>query len=218
MIFVLIVGAILLLFLWYVIKPRPKDENGFKMWFFNEKSWHARYYKWVISDDLPQGGCAYFWSIVALVAFSEIIFSVWLIHEISVKFCSLFPEKKEKQKTAEEWEAYWDKKHKQMERKAKTVEIIGKVLVGIVILGILTAIIVGIIHAKTKDFITILIALGCIAFGVGVIILLRWVWLKLNLGYGLLKVLKPLGYPFKYMWSMIVAIYTRSCPKITWHK
>lgn len=215
MIVLLIVGVILLLFLWYVLKPRPKDENGFKMWFFNEKSWHARYYKWVVSDTLPQGGCSYFWSIIALVLFSELIFFFWFL----VFIVGLFSfERKKIERTPEEWDAYYARQRKCENRKEKLAIVTGKIFVGFIAAVLLGLIIWGILNAKGGDWVKLLIILGIIAGAVGVIILLRWVWLKLKLGNQLLKIIKPLGYPFRYIWSMIVAIYTNSCPKITWHK
>lgn len=212
----LIVGIILLLFFWYVLKPRTKDENGFKMWSFNESSWHARYYKWVISSKLPQGGCVYFWSMVSLVLLSEIIFTIWLIVTIIEKIDDWIPERERKIKhlTEEEWNKKWKKEDRMDKLKIKLIVIFGKIFVGAFIIFIIGSIIYAVLHAKRSQWIHLFTLLGIIS-ATGLIV---WGWIAMGIGKGALKILKPLGYPFKYIGSMIVAIYTKSCPKITWNK
>lgn len=213
----IIAGVILLLFLWYILKPRPKNEEGFKMWAFNEKSWHARYYKWVVGNHLPQGGCGYFWSMFALVSLSPLIFGGYAFFSAIVWIIELFPERKPKEYSKEEWQARILKINKREARREKLSIITGKVFITIIIIGILVGAIFFFSGGKTNLY-AFLIFIGCFCVAVGLILGIRWIWLKFKLGKTFLKILTPLGIPFKYMWSMIVAIYTKSCPKITWSK
>lgn len=219
-----IVGSILLIFLWYVLTPRKKNEEGFKLWNFNADSWHARYYKWVVVGDLPQGGCVYFWSIIGLVAFSPLILTAsGLYHGVDwVK--SLAPKRKKKkkaeEKTPEEWQEYLERKNERDEvirrRMEKLAGILGKVTLGVIALGMLFGI-YRLFFIKTQQWLTILQAIGLIVLVLSISVGIVWTFKKFRVGLLILKAIKPLGYPFKYLWSMVVAIYTKSCPKITWN-
>jgi len=211
-----ILGIILLLFLWYVLKPRPKDENGFKMWFFSERSWHARYYKLIVGK-LPQGGCVYFWVMIALILLSPLFLIFWILFKLSdlntnrlnKKNAKRTPEQKRKREEKLERRGLW------ME---KFGEYLGKTLVILMLLFALGVIIYAILEGKRTNLWHFLEICSIVLLFVGIIILLRWLCLKIHLGRYIIKILKPLGYPFKYIWSIIVAIYTKSCPKITWNK
>lgn len=214
----LIVGVILLLFLWYVLTPRKKDKEGHKMWNFDEKSWHARYYKLVTDCSLPKGGCQYFWIMLALTLLSPIIFTIWLFGN-AVMF--IFPERerKEKQLTDEQWQKKWDNQKKRSRRWEKIGNITGKIFFVAIGALVLTAIVVGIIQLfkNPSKVIPLLFGLGIIAAGVGIVLLIEWIWKKYEVGGGLIRVIKWLCLPFRYIGNMIVAIYNNSCPKITWN-
>lgn len=221
MITLYIVGSILLIFLWYLLTPRKEDSEGFKLWNFNANSWHARYYKWVVGDDLPQGGCVYFWSIMGLVVFSPLMFTVSGFYHGIVWITSLIPERKKiKKRTPEEWAEYWNRKEKRDRAKEKTVrrftEILGKVAIGLLVLLFLF-VIYKLFFLKTHQWLNILQALGLFIVIIGTSLGIVLTFMKFKVGLLILKAIKPLGYPFKYLWSMVVAIYTKSCPKITWN-
>ena len=216
----LIVGVILLLFLWYVLTPRKKDKEGHKMWNFDEKSWHARYYKWVFYGKLPQGGCEYFWIMLALTLLAPIIFTIWLFAKIVIFIRNLFPkkERKEKQLTDEQWQKKWEEEKKRFRRWEKIGAITGKAFFVASCIFFLIVIVVGIIYLfkNPSKVIPLLFALGTIVAIIGIVLLIQWIWNKYKVGSGLIRVIKWLCLPFRYIGSMIVAIYNNSCPKITW--
>lgn len=215
MITLYIVGGILLIFLWYVLTPRKKNAEGFKLWNFDANSRHARYYKWAISDNLPQGGCAYFWSMFALILFAPVVFTLAGFVRALIWFVSFIPQPKTKEKTPAEWDAYWEKRHRAERRADKISIIVGKVALGFLVLLLLAGI-AYLFTLKSEKLFTLLQIVGFLALLIGVLIFLFWLFEKISFGKHLLKVLRPLSYPFKYLGSMIVAIYTKSCPKITW--
>lgn len=209
MIILIIIGVILLLFLWYVLTPRKKDTEGFKLWSFDENSWHARYFKWVTDSDLPQGGCAYFWAMLCLIVFSEIIFIVHIIYGLIIWIGKYIPERKPKERTPEEWQMKWDRERKREIRNAKIAGMIGKIfLVGIV--GLVLFVLIRLLSTKGGP-INLLVFIGAVALTVGTCFLMVWLWRKGKVGNRIAK-------PFLYMGSVISMIYTKSCPKITWNK
>lgn len=216
MITLYIIGALLLIFLWYILTPRKKNDEGFKLWSFKANSWHARYYKYIVSENLPQGGCEYFWSILGLTVFASVIFFFIGLFKVIMLIGSYFPERPEKQRTPEQWQQYWKKKEKREQNQKKVASIAGKVFLGLLGLLVLFGI-YKLFFLKGPQWLSILQVVGMLVGTVAVIAGIIWLFEKFSLGKLILKGLRPLGYPFVYFWSMIVAIYTKSCPKITWN-
>ncbi len=208
-----ILGILVVGFLWYVLTPRKKDEQGFKLWTFDENSWHARYYKWLLDDDLPQGGCAYFWCIVAITIFAPLIFTIYGIARIVMYIQKLIPKRKPKpvkEISYEEFEKKWAKEQRIQARNTKIAEIVGKILLGIIILGALVGLIVFLSRGR-KSFISVGVLLGVVSVAFGAVYTILWLWKKGKIG-------KRIAKPFLYLGSVIHMIYTKSCPKITWQK
>lgn len=192
----LIVSIILLSFLVYILVPR---ENG-KLWDLSEDSWLAKYYTWVVGE-LPNGGCVYFWVSIGLILISPIAGIVYLLRNKS-KDKPKDPVKLAKQKKAKE-----------------VIECaagyFGKLfIIVIIILGIVG--VVGILLSSTvAGWIAFAQALGILALGVIAVVIICWLWTILRIGKGFVWAFGPF---FGYLGSMIKAIYTKSCPKITWRK
>lgn len=217
MLYILIAGLLGLMY--YMLKPRrikvsTKGEvYSTKLWNFNQNTWHARYYKWLLSTgNLPSGGCVYFWTLfgmsICLIIFFPIILLAWLIIAIICK-------KKHKLLSDDEWKKELDKinrKEKRSEKIGKIASVIGKILLGTGLLFSLVVLIYGCATTPTLWW-HLLIFLGFIIAVTSIVILILWLWVDNNIGRKIKN-----SKLIRYSHSLISGWFDRTCPRISWSK
>ncbi len=212
--FILIGGGALI----YALKPvktkvTPSGQLiETKIWHFNENSWHARYYKWLMStNSLTCGGCKYFWTLVgmtlALIIFSPVVI---LFHIIG--FIIMFwPKGPEKIHPPEYYQKKFDKeqrREKRMAKVGKVMAVVGKVfliLIGLLLLGVF----IYEVSTDSKLWWVTLIFLGCVVLLIGLVALVVFLWNNYGVGDKIIH-----SKPIRYAASLI----KKACPVITWNK
>lgn len=210
---ILIIGGMT----YYMLKPRKVkiaadgQMTESKLWSFNEQSWHAKYYKWLLSTKkLPKGGCPYFWTLVGmsllLIILSPIVGVVKLVELI-------IGERKEH--TPEWHQKNYDRQQRRElrgEKIGKIATVFAKVILGLFIGAGLIVLTYGVATQKNLWWLLLLAIVSAVIF-ILIMLLIVWLWTNYNVGGKIINS-KVIQIPK----SMMIAIYTRACPKITWSK
>ena len=177
----------------------------------NKKSWHFKYYSFVINSEAPKSLCPYFWSLVAIILFSPVILSF----KLGAKLGDLLSKKKGESKspfkmTEEELDEYI----KKIQKKSKKSEKIGKIVFMMFMWMVTLLLCLGLYDCTQKIGLFATIMNGFTIFGfLSFIFLVINFLIEKNVG---LKVRKVFGRVFKIPVAMIKAIYEKSCPLISW--
>jgi len=210
----LILGIIILIGITLFIKSSnslsvESDGTISKTIKFNKNSWHFWYYSNVFSKEQPKVLCPYYWSMVFLILLSPIILPILGVKKLFYYIRSKF--KTNKPKVEKEYD--YDKEL----RKLKTVVIIGKVLFGIIIIGVLLGIVYCFYDGVTKyGWLYILKVIGAgILVVLGIILSIVFFYYTFK---GFRYVCLKLYYTnfIQVPKQMVVAIYKRACPIIEW--
>ncbi len=175
----------------------------------NKDSWHYKYYKSIVTeDDAPKTLCPYFWTMVALIFFSPVIFFFRGLFKV-IEFFDNKKSKRVKTLTDEQYQKKFDNKEKTL----KILIIIGKVVLGLIvgffvfIFGLL--LFSGVQKLGIWGMIRgILLTIG---FGTICYFLLGFIIDKSHYVGKFFK-LKIFTIPIQ----MIIATYKRACPLVDW--
>jgi hypothetical protein len=182
----------------------------------DKNSWHFKYYSLVTGNETPKTLCPYFWTMVILVLLSPVILFIVGIAKL-VSYISKFVNKNKPVKVYDEVKE--QKKRLRSVKLEKIFEIIAKVVLGFLLLVFVSLIIyafydtvgkIGWFQLLKSVFAVIglctsvtLITLGLVEVRIGRLIMKT----KFMVGLGkMLSVIK----------SMVIAVYTKSCPLVEW--
>lgn len=197
----------------------------------NKKSWHAKVYQLVVDSEPPKSLCPYFWSLVAIIIFSPIIFLImgtaWLTKVAEDTKVNLFPPKQKPERSWEDIRKEWDEERIRDKKRAATMDKIFEVFITVMKWVVLPLIAVGVLYivyaSGTKMgwgqfFTSILIAILIML----PILFLVWLIEKYSYKIGgffgkVLSTINPFNWAVtKIVGGMIYATYKKACPIIEW--
>ena len=107
------------------------------------KSWHFKYYKMVVDDQLPRSLCPYWWTMVALCLFSPLVFLFLGLSALGVLISKIFPQKEKKTPKVIDYEKE-AKRARQLNKIAGyfgkgVIILLGSLLVFVLVLSFITS-------------------------------------------------------------------------------
>lgn len=174
----------------------------------NKDSWHFKYYSSIVDDSPPKTLCPYFWTMVALIIFSPIIFLFRGILKL-VDFLDI--KKSEKNKVLSDGE--YEKRLANKEKRNKILILIGKVIFWGFIGFFVCLILALLFHGVQKVGVWVIIRGFLLVIGFFTIAyhILKFVIDKSEYIGNFFK-LKIFTLPIE----MIVATYKKACPLVDW--
>ena len=184
----------------------------------NKNSWHFNYYSSVISDRTPKTLCPYFWTMVTLIVLSPVLLPFML----GIKINKMIPKKKPvpKKSIFDMTDEELDVETKRINKRLKRSEIVGKIVMTIFILFIVSLVVLTFyLGAKKDGWFEVLKTMFSLIGLWSVMYFTITFLIEHNVGSKVSKMLCGVSKCniIRVPVEMIKSFYTKACPLINWN-
>jgi hypothetical protein len=188
----------------------------------NKNSWHFKYYSKVIGGTPPKTLCPYFWCMVALIVVSPVFLLFWSGMWVGEKFNRMIPKKtpKPKKSVYDMTEDELDNELERIKRRLKKSEVMGKIVMTIFMLFIVSLVVLTFYLGAKKDgwFEALKTMFSLIGLWSVMYFTIKFL-IERNVGTKLSKMLCRVSNKniIRVPFEMVKSFYTKTCPLINWN-